>query len=111
MIFIFTDITAREHKVSWEDSSLSFEHLASIVVNHKVYDCQHGVDRHMNAKKGNQAVGLFYKQLLLFMMVIIIVIIIIVTVIIVIVRDIVIVIVIVDVVVMVIIYLFPISFC
>ena len=41
----------------WEDSSLSFDHLPFIVVNHKVYDCQHGVDRHMNAKKGNQAVS------------------------------------------------------
>ena len=92
----------------WEDSSLCFDHLPIIVENHKVYDCQHGVHRHMNAKKGNQAVGLFYKQLLLFMMVITIVIIIIVTVIIVIICDIVNVIVIVDVVVMVIIYLFPI---
>ena len=111
MIFIFTGVTARKHKVSWEDSSLCFDHLPSTVVNHKVYDCQHGVDRHMNAKKGNRVVGIFYKQLLLFMMVIIIVSIIIVTVIIVIIRDIVIVIIIVDVVVMVIIYLFPISFC
>ena len=51
MIFIFTDITARKHKVLWEDSSLCFDHLPLIMVNHKVYDCQHGVDRHMNAKK------------------------------------------------------------
>ena len=94
----------------WEDRSLCFDHLPFIVVNHKLYDCQLGADRSTNAKKANQAVGLFYKQLLLFMMVIIIVIIIIVTVIIVIIRDIVIVIVIVDVVVMVIIYLFLICF-
>ena len=49
MIFIFNDITARKHKVLWEDSSLCFDHLSFIVVNHKVYD---GLDRHMNAKKG-----------------------------------------------------------
>ena len=59
---MFTDITARKHKVLWEDGSLCFDHFPFIVVNHKVYDCQHGVDRHMNAKKGNQAVGLFYKN-------------------------------------------------
>ena len=62
MIFIFTDITARKHKVLWEDGSLSFDQFPFIVVNHKVHDCQHGVDRHMNAKKGKQAVGLFYKN-------------------------------------------------
>ena len=48
----------------WEDSSLNCDHLSFIVVNHKVYDCQHGVDTHMNGKKGNQAVGLFYKKTL-----------------------------------------------
>ena len=49
----------------WEDSSLCFDHLPFVVVNHKVYDCQHGVDRHMNVKKGNQAEGLFYKNIIM----------------------------------------------
>ena len=43
----------------WEDDSLCFDHILFLVVNQKVYDCQHGVDRHVREKKRNQTVSLF----------------------------------------------------
>ena len=61
--FVFcsgADMAATKHKVTWEDNrpgGLRFDHVPFIVVNHKVYDCQHGVDRHLCEKKRNQAVG------------------------------------------------------
>ena len=55
--FSGTDMAATKHKVIWEDSGLLFDHVPFIVVNHKVYDCQHSVDRHLCQKKRNQAVG------------------------------------------------------
>ena len=53
-------MAATNHKVTWEDNrpgGLRFDHVPFIVVNHKVYDCQHGVDRHLCEKKRNQAVS------------------------------------------------------
>ena len=50
------DLAAKKHKVLWEDSRLPFDHVPFVVVNHKVYDCQHGVDRHLSEKRKNQAV-------------------------------------------------------
>ncbi|CAH3030562.1 unnamed protein product, partial [Porites evermanni] len=53
-----TDIKSHKHKVLWEDGSLRFDHIPFVVVNHKVCDCQHGVDRHVREKKRNQSVSL-----------------------------------------------------
>ena len=50
-------MAAKKHKVLWEDSGLRFDHVPFVVVNHKVYDCQHGVDRHLCEKKRNQGVS------------------------------------------------------
>lgn len=52
-------MTAKKHKVLWEDNGLRFDNVPFVVVNHKVYDCQHGVDRHLCEKKRNQAVSFF----------------------------------------------------
>ena len=49
-------MAAKKHKVLWEDSSFPFDNVPFVVVNHKVYDCQHGVDRHLCEKKRNQVV-------------------------------------------------------
>ena len=57
--FFNTDTAAKKHKVLWEDSGLPFDKVPFVVVNHKVYDCQHGVDRHLSEKKRNQAVGFY----------------------------------------------------
>ena len=54
--------------VLWKDSYLKFDHVPYVVVNHKVYDCQHGVDRHLSEKKKNIAVSflkiVFHKPFL-----------------------------------------------
>ena len=34
-----------------EDSSFPFDSMPFVVVNHKVYDCQNGIDRHLYEKK------------------------------------------------------------
>lgn len=57
--FFNPDMAAKKHKVLWEDSGLPFDEVPFVVVNHKVYDCQHGVDRHLSEKKRNQAVGFY----------------------------------------------------
>ena len=57
-------MTAKKHKVLWEDSTFPFDNVPFVVVNHKVYDCQHGVDRHLCEKKRNQAVS-FYGRIFL----------------------------------------------
>ena len=57
--FFNADMAAKKHKVLWEDSGLPFDKVPFVVVNHKVYDCQHGVDRHLSEKKRNQAVGFY----------------------------------------------------
>ena len=57
--FFNADMAAKKHKVLWEDSGLPFDNVPFVVVNHKVYDCQHGVDRHLCEKKRNQAVGFY----------------------------------------------------
>ena len=44
-------MAAKKHMVLWEDSGLRFDHVPFVVVNHKVYDCQHGVHRHLCEKK------------------------------------------------------------
>ena len=49
---------SRKHKVLWEDGSLRFDRIPFVVVHHKVYDRQHGVDRHVREKKRNQTVSL-----------------------------------------------------
>lgn len=49
-------MAAKKHKVLWEYSGLPFDKVPFVVVNHKVYYCQHGVDRHLSEKKRNQAV-------------------------------------------------------
>ena len=49
--FCNIDLAAKKHKVLWEDSRLPFDHVPFVVVNHKVYDCQHGVDRHLSEKR------------------------------------------------------------
>ena len=38
----------------WEDGSLRFDHIPFVVVNHKVYDCQHGVDRRHEDRRHEQ---------------------------------------------------------
>ncbi|CAB4018718.1 Hypothetical predicted protein, partial [Paramuricea clavata] len=49
-----TDLTRDSHKVWWEDEQLPFDHEPFIQVNHRVYDCRHGVDRHLSQKKKNK---------------------------------------------------------
>ena len=53
----------------WEDGSLRFDHIPFVVVNHKVYDCQHGVDRHVRDKKRNQTVSLIFISIFQFSLV------------------------------------------
>ena len=53
----------------WEDGSLRFDHIPFVVVNHKVCDCQHGVDRHVREKKRNQSVSLFFTSIFQFSLV------------------------------------------
>ena len=62
--FLNSDMAAKKHKVLWEDSGFPFDNVPFVVVNHKVYDCQHGVDRHLCEKKRNQAVS-FYGRIFL----------------------------------------------
>ena len=62
-LFCNIDLAAKKHKVLWEDSRLPFDHVPFVVVNHKVYDCQHGVDRHLSEKRKNQAVRWKYLYL------------------------------------------------
>ena len=40
--------------VLWKDSYLKFDHVPYVVVNHKVYDCRHEVDRHLSEKKNQR---------------------------------------------------------
>ena len=53
----------------WEDGSLRFDHIPFVVVNHKVYDCQHGVDRHVREEKRNQTVSLIFISIFQFSLV------------------------------------------
>ncbi|XP_046848037.1 uncharacterized protein LOC124441606 [Xenia sp. Carnegie-2017] len=48
------DLTSANHKVWWEDGQLPFDHIPFVQVNHRVYDCRHGVDRHSSQKKKNR---------------------------------------------------------
>ena len=41
----------------WESDYLPFDNAPFIVVNHRVYDCQHGVDRHLSVKKRSNTVS------------------------------------------------------
>lgn len=50
------DLTSANHKVWWEDGQLPFDHIPFVQVNHRVYDCRHGVDRHSSQKKKNRTV-------------------------------------------------------
>ena len=45
------DIRHENHKIWWEDDRLPFDHAPFILANHRVYDCQHGVDRHLSEKE------------------------------------------------------------
>lgn len=41
----------------WETDYLPFDNAPFVVVNHRVYECQHGVDRHLSVKKRNNTVS------------------------------------------------------
>ena len=53
--FLKTDCTnSKSHKVFFEDRNggrIKFDGCPYIILGRKVYDCQHGVDRHANEKK------------------------------------------------------------
>ncbi|XP_046863147.1 uncharacterized protein LOC124456882 [Xenia sp. Carnegie-2017] len=48
------DLISANHKVWWEDGQLPFDHIPFVQVNHRVYDCRHGVDRYSSQKKKNR---------------------------------------------------------
>ena len=59
---------SKKHKVFFEDPAgghnrIKFDGCPYIIVGRKVYDCQHGVDRHAKEKKKNQQNGVSERQL------------------------------------------------
>ena len=46
-----------------------FDRIPFVVVNHKVYACQQGVNRHVREKKRNQTVSLFFISIFQFSLV------------------------------------------
>jgi len=57
-IFLTGSLTSKKHKVFFEDPKtghsgkrIKFDGCPYIIVGRKVYDCQHGVDRHAKEKK------------------------------------------------------------
>ena len=44
IIYLFLDIHKKKHKVYWSDTHLSFNDTPYMVINQKLFDCQHGKD-------------------------------------------------------------------
>ena len=59
----FIDARHENHKVLWETKYLPFDNVPFIVVNHRVYECQHGVDRHLSAKRKTSTVRQYFVNL------------------------------------------------
>ena len=44
------DIFKKKHKVYWSNETIAFNGIPFMILNQKVFDCQHGKDRNINKK-------------------------------------------------------------
>ena len=48
--YCIIDLYTTKHKIMWKDDEIAFSGIPYVVVSHKWFDCQHGIDRNKNAK-------------------------------------------------------------